>query len=180
MATVCRAGGPADDDMRVDAGLVLVEGDVPHQRQHLDLLVEHDAGVVLGLPVEESERDVVQRADAGEMTGREALRLREVGQRGDDLIARVHDQHERALADLFYGFALHAVLSGPWVHGSPSRAPRRGARHAGRSSGRSEEHTSELQSHSFISYAVFCLKKTNTKLLRTLALGTTHIALHNT
>src|ERR1051326_9309869 len=25
---------------------------------------------------------------------------------------------------------------------------------------RSEEHTSELQSHSFISYAVFCLKKT--------------------
>src|ERR1051326_4300214 len=26
---------------------------------------------------------------------------------------------------------------------------------------RSEEHTSELQSHSFISYAVFCLKKTN-------------------
>src|ERR1051326_8637121 len=29
--------------------------------------------------------------------------------------------------------------------------------------GRSEEHTSELQSHSFISYAVFCLKK-NTSL----------------
>ena len=29
--------------------------------------------------------------------------------------------------------------------------------------GRSEEHTSELQSHSFISYAVFCLKKKNKK-----------------
>ena len=28
---------------------------------------------------------------------------------------------------------------------------------------RSEEHTSELQSHSFISYAVFCLKKKKTK-----------------
>ena len=28
---------------------------------------------------------------------------------------------------------------------------------------RSEEHTSELQSHSFISYAVFCLKKKNIK-----------------
>ena len=28
-------------------------------------------------------------------------------------------------------------------------------------SARSEEHTSELQSHSFISYAVFCLKKKN-------------------
>ena len=36
---------------------------------------------------------------------------------------------------------------------------------------RSEEHTSELQSHSFISYAVFCLKKkikTNTYQIRTL------------
>ena len=28
---------------------------------------------------------------------------------------------------------------------------------------RSEEHTSELQSHSFISYAVFCLKKKKNK-----------------
>ena len=35
---------------------------------------------------------------------------------------------------------------------------------------RSEEHTSELQSHSFISYAVFCLKKkiTNTNTIATL------------
>src|ERR1051326_6890556 len=31
---------------------------------------------------------------------------------------------------------------------------------------RSEEHTSELQSHSFISYAVFCLKKKNKKTTR--------------
>ena len=30
---------------------------------------------------------------------------------------------------------------------------------------RSEEHTSELQSHSFISYAVFCLKKKNIQIL---------------
>src|ERR1051326_9380332 len=29
---------------------------------------------------------------------------------------------------------------------------------------RSEEHTSELQSHSFISYAVFCLKKKNNNI----------------
>src|ERR1051326_9442913 len=34
---------------------------------------------------------------------------------------------------------------------------------AGVTSKRSEEHTSELQSHSFISYAVFCLKKKQTK-----------------
>ena len=31
---------------------------------------------------------------------------------------------------------------------------------------RSEEHTSELQSHSFISYAVFCLKKKNNKYFK--------------
>src|SRR5210317_2673019 len=31
---------------------------------------------------------------------------------------------------------------------------------------RSEEHTSELQSHSEISYAVFCLKKKNKKVSR--------------
>src|ERR1051326_9637904 len=31
---------------------------------------------------------------------------------------------------------------------------------------RSEEHTSELQSHSFISYAVFCLKKKKTSTER--------------
>ena len=30
---------------------------------------------------------------------------------------------------------------------------------------RSEEHTSELQSHSFISYAVFCLKKKKNKYI---------------
>ena len=34
---------------------------------------------------------------------------------------------------------------------------------AGQSHPRSEEHTSELQSHSFISYAVFCLKKKKTQ-----------------
>src|SRR5213595_4094467 len=43
--------------------------------------------------------------------------------------------------------------------------PRRGARicTGRRRYGRSEEHTSELQSPSVISYAVFCLKKKNKK-----------------
>ena len=35
----------------------------------------------------------------------------------------------------------------------------------GKKDKRSEEHTSELQSHSFISYAVFCLKKKKTTQL---------------
>src|SRR3546814_5808407 len=61
-------------------------------------------------------------------------------------------------------------------HGSrpAPAAPRRtggGAREAPRKSGassRSEEHTSELQSLMRISYAVFCLKKTNTQYKQTL------------
>src|ERR1051326_9221572 len=36
---------------------------------------------------------------------------------------------------------------------------------------RSEEHTSELQSHSFISYAVFCLKKHNSQRVRLVESG---------
>src|ERR1051326_9631681 len=43
----------------------------------------------------------------------------------------------------------------------PSSSPGRQCRCP--SSARSEEHTSELQSHSFISYAVFCLKKKKNK-----------------
>src|SRR5881296_3480903 len=50
------------------------------------------------------------------------------------------------------------------------RSPEERVIHAGRTpvrrraaaTARSEEHTSELQSHSNISYAVFCLKKKNT------------------
>src|ERR1051326_9608294 len=37
---------------------------------------------------------------------------------------------------------------------------------------RSEEYTSELQSHSFISYAVFCLKKNKHKTSKTLHMHT--------
>ena len=36
---------------------------------------------------------------------------------------------------------------------------------AGKNGQRSEEHTSELQSHSFISYAVFCSKKKKQKYI---------------
>src|ERR1051326_9225095 len=39
---------------------------------------------------------------------------------------------------------------------------------------RSEEHTSELQSHSFISYAVFCLKKIKVRLYERRVEGRTH------
>src|ERR1051326_7524066 len=49
-----------------------------------------------------------------------------------------------------------AVAIGPPRLGEPHSGLTLAACSAGN---RSEEHTSELQSHSFISYAVFCLKK---------------------
>src|ERR1051326_9345925 len=46
---------------------------------------------------------------------------------------------------------------------------------------RSEEHTSELQSHSFISYAVFCLKKQNTDEVSAHTPALTHgVSCHHT
>src|ERR1051326_9387468 len=56
-----------------------------------------------------------------------------------------------------YTLSLHDALpnSRQWAScWSTRRTSKRGAIKL-----RSEEHTSELQSHSFISYAVFCLKK---------------------
>ena len=48
-----------------------------------------------------------------------------------------------------------------WINGEQTSARYNLATHLDnvRWNKRSEEHTSELQSHSFISYAVFCLKK---------------------
>src|SRR6187431_3563347 len=47
---------------------------------------------------------------------------------------------------------------------SPRRSP--GAARRGSYAGRSEEHTSELQSRTVISYAVFCLKKKKKKIFK--------------
>src|ERR1051326_9568056 len=63
-----------------------------------------------------------------------------------------------------YPLSLHDALPisvVPAKYAGPAVAPA----NTGRPTNRSEEHTSELQSHSFISYAVFCLKKKNNHTL---------------
>src|ERR1051326_6172020 len=55
-----------------------------------------------------------------------------------------------------YTLSLHDALP---ISSAPPAHSRRRRRRPSCRSWRSEEHTSELQSHSFISYAVFCLKK---------------------
>src|ERR1051326_9590327 len=59
-----------------------------------------------------------------------------------------------------YTLSLHDAL--PIYPQSAQRPCRSSCRCAEPFCNRSEEHTSELQSHSFISYAVFCLKKNST------------------
>src|ERR1051326_4282745 len=48
--------------------------------------------------------------------------------------------------------------TGEWLFTNRDGGPMKSIK-KGFAAARSEEHTSELQSHSFISYAVFCLKK---------------------
>src|SRR3546814_6989749 len=80
------------------------------------------------------------------------------------LRAQVHGRRPRQLPDRRAGHPARLLAQGE------GEGPRR--RSAGRGAGavgamtdlaRSEEHTSELQSLMRISYAVFCLKKKNTK-----------------
>src|ERR1051326_9609907 len=59
-----------------------------------------------------------------------------------------------------YTLSLHDAL--PIYKATWNQAWAAASHHALAEIDRSEEHTSELQSHSFISYAVFCLKKKNT------------------
>ena len=63
------------------------------------------------------------------------------------------------LKRVFKAFKVHPVVAilGPRQCGKTTLARMYSKEH-----NRSEEHTSELQSHSFISYAVFCLKKKKT------------------
>src|ERR1051326_7298473 len=61
-----------------------------------------------------------------------------------------------APAWLSYGFSRMRSFSGTFIFHAPSPTE---AASSTLAENRSEEHTSELQSHSFISYAVFCFKK---------------------
>src|SRR6186713_3671944 len=61
-----------------------------------------------------------------------------------------------------YTLSLHDALPIPGAVEPTAHDPR-GRRVGARQLLRSEEHTSELQSHSGISYAVFCLKKKKKK-----------------
>src|ERR1051326_9607878 len=63
-----------------------------------------------------------------------------------------------------YTLSLHDAL--PISVRQPAPGGRLTAVDPGEFTDRSEEHTSELQSHSFISYAVFCLKKNTREVTR--------------
>src|SRR3546814_3798733 len=74
-------------------------------------------------------------------------------------LLRCRAGHYRTLRISVFRQAVEAFCHGLYIRGPSRTAPE--FQHV--QSGRSEEHTSELQSLMRISYAVFCLKKKNTK-----------------
>src|SRR3546814_7436661 len=88
--------------------------------------------------------------------------------RSPDHDLRLRRRHRRFAADVGevrrYAVGTRLVGNAPDV--AHEQSARQGPRADRRRPQRSEEHTSELQSLMRISYAVFCLKKKNTKKVR--------------
>src|SRR3546814_3383188 len=119
----------------------------------------------------------VGRGVGGAVAGACGERLARLAGAGKQLLAVTHSPQVAAKG------AAHFVIAKS-SEGTVTRTGVRALDPAGRReeiARRSEEHTSELQSLMRISYAVFCLKKKNTLLLRsTHASITTHNPKHRT
>src|SRR5262245_23709593 len=111
MASVRRPVALADHRMRVEAWRAALDGDVSHEGQHLDLLVDRDPDVVLAGPVEIPEGHVLKGADGREVTRGKLLALGEAQQLLDRLITCLADQNERPLGPGTQDLRLHAA---PW------------------------------------------------------------------
>ncbi|MDT4842745.1 hypothetical protein FQZ97_766580 [compost metagenome] len=110
MAADGAAVAPAEHGMRMHRRLVAIERDVPVEGQHLDLLPDGNAVVVLAFPVEVAQHRPAQRTDGAETAGRQRIRLGELLQQGNHFVARLEDECDGALgagvADLgFHGKA---------------------------------------------------------------------------
>src|SRR5262249_51494373 len=91
MAPVRRPVTLAHYRVRVETWRAALDGDVSHERQHLDLLVDRDPDVVFAGPVEVPEGHVLEGADRREVTGGELLALGEAQQLLDRLVTRLAD-----------------------------------------------------------------------------------------
>ncbi len=86
----------ADDDVRMDGGLAVLERDVAGHGQDLDLLVERDLSVALGLPVKPAEDDVAERPDRREARRADLPLVAPGAQLLHHLVALGEDQHDSA------------------------------------------------------------------------------------
>lgn len=97
MSAVGGAVAAADDDVGVDLGLSVVEGDVSEEGEQLDLLVEvHGGLVLLRFPVEPGEADGREGSDGVEAAAGEAMGLGKLLQLRGELLAGVEDESESA------------------------------------------------------------------------------------
>jgi hypothetical protein len=74
------AVGFANDRVRVYLRLAVLESDIAGERQHVDLLLERDALVVLPLALKEAKCDVAECPDRPEARGSQLLLAGELQQ----------------------------------------------------------------------------------------------------
>src|SRR5438270_5385028 len=110
MPAVRRAVPFTDHDMRVHLRLAAVRGDVADERKHLDLLIDLNLFVILLLPLEEAQRDTLERANGREVAGGEIVLFRKGQQAAYDFIALVEDDRKRFLSVVVYQLCLHVDL----------------------------------------------------------------------
>ena len=84
-------------DVGVDPGRAILHGDVPHEGEHLDLLVDAEAPVFAPGDVEEAQHGRAEGADPREVSAQDGSRLGELGETVDQLLAWTEEHHQPLL-----------------------------------------------------------------------------------
>jgi hypothetical protein len=112
---VTAAGCPvrqAEHDVYVHAGAVRALGNVTDQRQHVALLVDWHAAILLGRAVEPADGGAGEGADGCDLCRFQVLVAGELGQRAERLITRVADRDVGDIVRVLdnFGFYLSSSL----------------------------------------------------------------------
>src|SRR5918994_3191024 len=93
MPTASRAVGEAKHRVSVHLRLLIIEGDVPDKRQHLDLLIDWNFLILLLLDVKGTEQRATEGAERCEVAGIETVVFCKGSQPRDDLVTGVEDEN---------------------------------------------------------------------------------------
>ncbi len=110
MTTQCGAVAPSERHVGMHQRRSLIDGDVAHQRQHLELLVQLDIPILARLGIEKRDDRVADRAEPGETAAANRLCL----QKTQKLIGKylsVLESNDKQLAFTFKSHRLESDLS---------------------------------------------------------------------